>query len=137
MLTRPLHGRVERAGDADAVRQPAFDRNQIRGEEGEPDRHVDVAFAAILVGGNFINAGDCRGSYFSPVSADSQDARLWNTPVRRRVACNCIASRTGAGEPIAFRHNVGKCPKCNPSIPGELTAYRANLHPIPRRSKAP
>ena len=59
MLARPHDRRVEQAGDADPVRQTSFDGglDEVRCEEGERDRHVDVALAAGLPAGDTV---DCR-----------------------------------------------------------------------------
>src|SRR5277367_1104837 len=50
VLARPRDRRVEQAGDADPVWQSAFDGglDATRREEGQRDRHVDVALAAGL-----------------------------------------------------------------------------------------
>jgi hypothetical protein len=50
MLTRPNGWRVEQAGDADPVRQPAFDggSDKARREKRQRDRHMNVALAAGL-----------------------------------------------------------------------------------------
>jgi hypothetical protein len=50
VLARPRDRGVEQAGDADPVRQPTFDGglDEARCQEGQRDRHVDVALAAGL-----------------------------------------------------------------------------------------
>jgi hypothetical protein len=61
MLARPRDRRVEQAGDADPVLQPPFDGglDEARCQEGQRDRHVDVARAAALPCGDGV---DCRGA---------------------------------------------------------------------------
>ena len=61
VLVCPRDGRIEQAGNADPVRQSAFDGgfDETRCEEGEGDRHVDVALAAGLT---CRDAVDCYGS---------------------------------------------------------------------------
>ena len=61
MLARPIDRRVEQAGDADPVWQPTFDGgiDEARREEGQRDRHIDVALAAGLTCGDAV---DRRGS---------------------------------------------------------------------------
>jgi len=61
MLARPRDRRVEQAGDADPVWQSTFDGgfDQVRREEGERDRHMDVALAAGAPSGDVV---DCRGA---------------------------------------------------------------------------
>jgi hypothetical protein len=51
VLARPRDRRVEEAGDADPAWQSTFDgsRDEARCEEGQRDRHVDVALAAGLL----------------------------------------------------------------------------------------
>jgi hypothetical protein len=60
VLARPADRRVEQAGDADPVRQSAFDGglDEARREEGQRDGHVDVALAAGLPCGDTV---DCYG----------------------------------------------------------------------------
>jgi hypothetical protein len=50
VLARPVDRGIEQAGDADPVRQSTFDRSfdEGRREEGQRDRHIDVARAAGL-----------------------------------------------------------------------------------------
>ena len=50
MLARPRDRRVEQAGDADPMRQPAIDGgfDKARREERQRDRHMDVPLAAGL-----------------------------------------------------------------------------------------
>ena len=50
VLARPRDRRVEQAGDADPVWQSTFDGglDEARRQEGQRDRHVDVALAAGL-----------------------------------------------------------------------------------------
>jgi hypothetical protein len=61
VLVRPPDGRIEQAGNADPVRQPTFDGgfDETWREEGERDRHIDVALAAGLAIGNVV---DRRGA---------------------------------------------------------------------------
>jgi hypothetical protein len=61
MLARPRDRRVEQAGDADPVRQSTFDGglDEARCQEGQRDRHVDVALAAGLPCGDAV---DCCGA---------------------------------------------------------------------------
>jgi hypothetical protein len=59
MLTRPCDRRIEQAGDADATRQPTIDRglDEAWREEGQRDRHIDVALAAGLTCGDGVDSG--------------------------------------------------------------------------------
>ena len=61
MLARPCDRRVEQASDADPVWQSTFDGgfDEVRCQEGQRDRHVDVARAASLPCGDAV---DCRGA---------------------------------------------------------------------------
>jgi hypothetical protein len=61
VLARPRDRRVEQAGDADPVWQSAFDGgfDEARREEGQRDRHIDVALAAGLPRGDAV---DCCGA---------------------------------------------------------------------------
>ena len=63
MLARPRDRGVEQAGDADSMWQSAFDGglDEARRQEGERDRHIDVALAAGLP---CRDAVDCRGADF-------------------------------------------------------------------------
>jgi hypothetical protein len=61
VLVRPCGRRPEQAGDTDCARQPTIDSglDEAWCEEGERDRHMDVAPAAGLPCGNGF---DCRGA---------------------------------------------------------------------------
>ena len=57
-LARPLDGWIDQPRDADAARQPTFDRgpDQIGRQEGQRDGHVDVTPAAALAAGDRVGA---------------------------------------------------------------------------------
>jgi hypothetical protein len=57
MLARPRDRRVEQAGDADSVWQSALDGglDEARCQEGQRDRHIDVALAAGLPSGDAVD----------------------------------------------------------------------------------
>src|ERR1700722_10448121 len=74
MLTRPSDGRVEQAGNADATGEPAVDGrlDEVRCEEGERDRHLDVSLAASLPSGDAVDRRDTGRDFGQPL-ASSRD----------------------------------------------------------------
>src|SRR5271169_1249831 len=62
-LPAPFGGSVAQPLDVDASRQAALDRgtDQVGREEGERDRHVDMADAALLAQSNLLSFSDGTG----------------------------------------------------------------------------
>ena len=58
-LTRPFGRQIGKAGHAHAVGKPAVDRglDEIRGEEGERDCHIDLPNAAFLASAKLCDRG--------------------------------------------------------------------------------
>ena len=55
-LPAPFGGSIAKSFDSDAAGQAAFDRrsDEVRGEEGERDGHVDLTHAAFLTRGDLL-----------------------------------------------------------------------------------
>jgi hypothetical protein len=62
-LVCPFGWRIAEPFDADAARQTAFHGclDEIGGEKGERDRHVDLPDAALLADADFLDGGDSTG----------------------------------------------------------------------------
>ena len=76
-LTLPFGGRIAKTLDADAAGQAAFNgsSHQIRGKEGQRDRHVDLTRAALLTRGDLLHVGHHAGyALADPAAVWSEDA---------------------------------------------------------------
>lgn len=65
-LAAPLRGRLAQPFNADAAGQATLDGglDQIRGKEGERDRHVDLTDAAAFTRRDLVDASDRTGDNF-------------------------------------------------------------------------
>jgi hypothetical protein len=59
-LSAPFCGSVAESLDANAARQATFDRcfDEVRCEERERDRHIDLSHAAFLACGDLLDVSD-------------------------------------------------------------------------------
>jgi hypothetical protein len=64
VLAGPLGGRIAEAGNTDASRQSTLDRclHEIRREERERDRHIDLPDAAFVARSDLIDISDGAGN---------------------------------------------------------------------------
>jgi hypothetical protein len=79
-LARPLGRGIAQASNADAVRQSSFDGSldEIGREEGERDRHIDLANAAFFPCSNLLDTGDTAGNDLikpAPAARNRRDQR--------------------------------------------------------------
>jgi hypothetical protein len=78
VLTRPLGWRIVESGNSNPARQATSDSrfDQIGCKEGERNRHVDFADAAVFAGGDLPDISDDAGGNFiepSPTTVDGCD----------------------------------------------------------------
>ena len=93
-LPTPFGGSVAQPLDVDASRQAALDRgsDQVGREEGERDRHVDMADAALLAQSNLLSFSDGAGDDLVQPATAFRDGSDQTVPAFRPLRSD-LASR--------------------------------------------